>query len=179
MKKGFTLIELIVVIAIIAVMIAIAVPNLLSARERARDASKKQELNEMKTAIRLFYNDFQYYPPSIAWGGAGKVNYIAGCGPNVVGTAPTTTCPCTSGGVSVDFATGPSCEAVYMKKFPSTFGSSIAYYPVSSPADDFCLKTTLENAADPDLLASQTRCGTTCTAAGAGCSSLDYCVCAD
>lgn len=66
MKKGFTLIELIVVIAIIGTLAGLIVNNLNDARLRARDAKRKQELNSLKTALRLYYNDNQTYPPNLA-----------------------------------------------------------------------------------------------------------------
>jgi len=61
-NKGFTLIELLVVIFIIGVLAGIILPNMMSARERARDSKRKQDLNEIKTALRLYYNDNQAYP---------------------------------------------------------------------------------------------------------------------
>ena len=173
MKKAFSLIELLVVIAIIAVLTAIALPNFLSARERARDAKKKQEMHEMKNALRLYYNDYQSYPTA-ASGGIGKQNYISGCG--LEGVAM---CPCTSVGQNADFAVGATCETVYMKRFPNEFGSSI-YYKQYDAGNDFCLYGQLENAGDPDILTSRCRCATACgipncnTATG-----TDYYVCAD
>jgi len=167
-RKGFSLIELLVVIAITAVLLAVALPNFLSARERARDAQKKQELNEMKNALRLYYSDFQGYPAAAAFSCTGKINYIAGCGEN-----HNTCCPCDT---TVDFAVGDTCSIVYMKRFPSSFGSSIYYF---ASGDDFCLKSSLENAGDGDIAKSQSRCGTSCTTAGGSCSGSDYCVCGD
>lgn len=61
-KKGFTLIELLVVITIIGVLTSLFVANMVSVRERAKDARKKANLNEFKTALRLYYNDHQNYP---------------------------------------------------------------------------------------------------------------------
>lgn len=61
-KNGFTLVELLVTIGIIATLIAVLAPNLMGARERARDAQKKQDLDSMKSALRMFYNDVQNYP---------------------------------------------------------------------------------------------------------------------
>jgi prepilin-type N-terminal cleavage/methylation domain-containing protein len=173
MKKGFSLIELLVVIAITAVLTAIALPNFLSARERARDAKRKQEMQEMKNSLRLYYNDYQTYPIA-ANGGIGKLNYISGCGADAA-----TMCPCTSATQNADFAVGTACETVYMKRFPSEFGSRI-YYSQYDAGNDFCLKAALENAADPDILTSRCRCANSCgvvdcmTATG-----TDYYVCAD
>lgn len=167
MKKGFTLIELLVVIAIIASIVALAVPNYLSARERARDTKRKSEMQQLKAALRLYYNDFSTYPTSVN-AGVGKINYIQGCGPG--GTAA---CPCLA---SADFASGDSCEEVYMKKFPSDLGSSLYYYRTTS-GDDFCLRAVLDNKSDGDSAISQARCVSAC---GSNCSgSGRYCVCAD
>ncbi len=62
MKKGFSLIELLVVISIIGVLTAVLMINLVGARERSRDSQKIQDLNSIKSALRLYYNDNQTYP---------------------------------------------------------------------------------------------------------------------
>jgi len=64
-NKGFTLIELIVVISIIGVLSTLIINNLNDARARARDAKRKQELSGLKTALRLYYNDYQTYPANL------------------------------------------------------------------------------------------------------------------
>ncbi len=66
-KQGFTLIELLVSISIIATLIAFLVPNFLGARDRAKDAQTKQNLGQIKNALRLYYNDHQSYPTSAAY----------------------------------------------------------------------------------------------------------------
>jgi prepilin-type N-terminal cleavage/methylation domain-containing protein len=61
-KNGFSLIELLVVISIIGVLAAILMVNLMGARERGRDSQRIQDLNSLKGALRLYYNDNQSYP---------------------------------------------------------------------------------------------------------------------
>lgn len=66
-KKGFTLIELLVVISLIGVLTTLVVANLNSARERARDATRKSDLRNIQTALRLYYNDTGSYPTSSSY----------------------------------------------------------------------------------------------------------------
>ncbi len=161
-KNAFTLIELLVVIAIIASIVGLAVPNYLSARERARDGKKKSEMRELKAALRLYYNDFNSYP---ADDGVGK---IQGCGAG--GTGP---CPCSS---TLDFASGSTCESLYMKKFPGDLGVGTYYFQGTS-GEDFCLSTPLDNKSDSDIAVSQSRCASVC---GVNCNTVGrYCTCAD
>ncbi len=67
-ETGFTLIELLVVLFIIGVLTALIFPNLMGARQRARDSQRKQDLVQIKNALRLYYNDNQRYPNSISFG---------------------------------------------------------------------------------------------------------------
>ncbi len=176
MKKGFTLIELLVVIAIIATILGVALPNFLGARERARDTKRKAEMSQLKSALRLYYNDYQKYPNNFS-GGQGKFNYIAGCG-----ASGGDTCPGGSTCSTLDFAAGGTgCDIVYMKKFPSELGSNMYYFETpEGVGNDFCLKVTLDNKSDAEIAVSQTRCASACNAASAACTgSQAYCVCSD
>lgn len=72
---AFTLIELLVVISIIGVLATIVTTNLNSARERARDLKRKQELREMQSALQLYYNTYGSFPAdNIPHCGAGSDN---------------------------------------------------------------------------------------------------------
>jgi len=55
--KGFTLIELLVVISIIGILSSFAVVSLNSARNKARDALRKADMTQIRTALNLYYSD--------------------------------------------------------------------------------------------------------------------------
>ena len=64
-SRGFTLIELMVVMTVIALLIAIAVPRYFHSVEQAKEATLKQSLSVMRVAIDKFYGDNDRYPSSI------------------------------------------------------------------------------------------------------------------
>jgi len=62
---GFTLIELIIVLAILSLLLTIAVPRYFTHVERTKEATLKQDLNVMRDAIDKFYGDKGRYPDSL------------------------------------------------------------------------------------------------------------------
>jgi len=52
-RKGFTLVEIMIVVAIIALLAAIAIPNLLSAKRTANDAAAKATVRSLSTAAEV------------------------------------------------------------------------------------------------------------------------------
>ena len=65
-QGGFTLIELMVVVLIIAILIAIAVPMFLGARTRALDRAAQSNLRTALTAEKTWYADKQAYTQTAA-----------------------------------------------------------------------------------------------------------------
>ena len=127
-RKGFTLVEIMIVVAIIALLAAIAIPNLLSARMTANTAAAKANIRSLSTACETYSTaNNGSYPDTVARlttfigaaasycadaaGGATAVQgyqyrctlgtgaYTLVANPVTVGTTGTTTYTATTGGV--------------------------------------------------------------------------------
>jgi prepilin-type N-terminal cleavage/methylation domain-containing protein len=68
-RRGFTLIELMVVIAIIIILAAIAIPNYLSMTARAKKSRVASDFAALATALETFKTDWNQYPPCPTTGG--------------------------------------------------------------------------------------------------------------
>jgi prepilin-type N-terminal cleavage/methylation domain-containing protein len=65
-QKGFTLIELMIVIAIIGILAAIAIPQFNAYRIRSKNASANSDLRNAMTAQEAYYVDYSTYTTGIA-----------------------------------------------------------------------------------------------------------------
>ena len=65
-SRGFTLVELLVVMAIIAVLLSIVAPRYFSSVDRTKETVLRQDLNVMRDSIDKFNSDTGKYPADLA-----------------------------------------------------------------------------------------------------------------
>lgn len=71
-NRGFTLVELLVIVSIIGLLSTLAITSLDNSRRKARDAKRKMDLKEISTAFELYYDKNNTYRiPGTGWSGDG------------------------------------------------------------------------------------------------------------
>jgi len=66
-NKGFTLIELMIVVAIIGILAAIAIPKFADLIRKSNEGSTKGNLGAVRSALSIYYGDMEgYYPMNLA-----------------------------------------------------------------------------------------------------------------
>jgi prepilin-type N-terminal cleavage/methylation domain-containing protein len=61
-EKGFTLVELMIVVAIIGILAAIAIPQFTKYRSRAQNSAALSDLRNVKTDLEGYYAEWTIYP---------------------------------------------------------------------------------------------------------------------
>jgi type IV pilus assembly protein PilA len=120
-QKGFSLIELLIVVAIILIIAAIAIPNLLRARISANESAAVGALRTLNTA-QISYNST--YGTT---GFAHPMSYLAG-------TTCATTPPTSTGACLVDSVLGAGTKSGYVFTLTNTSGTPAGSYNfIASP----------------------------------------------
>lgn len=106
-QSGFTLIEILIVVAIVGMLATVVFTSLSQARAKARDSKRKEDLVQLQKALEIYYNTNNGYPnTNDTWWGAtgscggshgysGATGYIPGLAPNFVGQLPADPLPST------------------------------------------------------------------------------------
>ena len=143
MKKGFTLIELMIIMAILAILAGIVTGNLINSLKKGRDTERKADLHQIQNALELYYHDHHAYP-----------------------TPPPQPTP------GLPFGTEGLEEGntIYIKKLPNDPISTYQYYYTGSNTGSFySLYSIIENSQDTGKGVSQSGyTGTDCDNGGAG-----------
>lgn len=61
-QRGLTLVELLIVIAIIGIIASVVLNSLGSAKSKARDSERISDFNQIRNAVELFYATYERYP---------------------------------------------------------------------------------------------------------------------
>jgi general secretion pathway protein G len=112
-QKGFTLVELLVTISILSILAIIGMGQYRTSQEKARDAQRKADLDNISRALEMYYNDNQAYPTSDDCNSdeQGKLVVEKDCG------TPTETV--LDWGDTFDVDIDVSTTVVYMKMLPA------------------------------------------------------------
>jgi prepilin-type N-terminal cleavage/methylation domain-containing protein len=90
-KSGFTIVELLIVIVVIAILAAISIVAYNGIQERARFATMRSDIATLNKAIQLYYADKGTYPLTSDWAGWDQGtgdNFIPGLVPKYISATP-------------------------------------------------------------------------------------------
>lgn len=144
-SSGFTLVELLVVMAIIGILAVISLANFRTSQIKARDAERKANLRQITNALEAYMSDYGVYPPA-------QNGKIKACG---CGLATPNACEWT------DSTNREFCDAnntVYMKEVASD-PTGAPHFCYESDGTYFKIYADLENDNDPERKSLGTHCG--------------------
>ncbi len=144
-NPGFTLVELLVVISIIAILVAVTSGSFLNSQKRSRDTSRKTELKALSDALNMYYADNGKFPED-------NFNSLISNQEEFADTS------------------NPNNKIIYMKKVPKGNASNVKpiLYKVSTTGKSFRLYTNLENSDDGSCI-SPSVCSTMGYSVSSGC----------
>jgi type II secretion system protein G len=142
-RKGFTLIELMIIISILGVLAALISGNFITSLKKGRDARRKADLEQIQRALEMFYEDKKRYPNSFTITPSSNFSL------------------CESG---FALSCQPS-EKIYMQKVPSDPVPG-NYYVYTSNDQSYQIYSCLENRLDQGPGVKQSGYGQNCGSCG-------------
>ena len=134
-NKGFSLVELIVVIAIMAVLIGVLAPQFMKYVEKSRESTDIQNLDTCVSAVRTYYADKDTVPNEVTISGtksnkfAGDANALADGG-------------CANSVVKGDWGSTGISAKINMKTGAVEYSGTSTYYKATSDKSGFEAVTT-------------------------------------
>jgi len=101
-KRAFTMIELLCVVAVIAILAAISVPNFLEAQNRTKISKAHQDMDVLEAALLAYQADYNAYPPTLphalrdmdkAWGLSPQLRQVTPVNPEALTRAAEASAP--------------------------------------------------------------------------------------
>jgi len=128
-RQGFTLVELLIVIAIMGILTSITVSQFVTAKKKANDVSRKSDLNSISKALQMYFADYGVMP-SASVDGKIVINNVS----------------LNWGGEFVDGS------YVYMKVLPAEKNTAISPYCYKTDAEKkkYAIFAQLENTGDKE-----------------------------
>ena len=112
-RRGFTLVELLVVISIISFLASVVLAAMNEARAYARDAYRIQSLKEIEQALELYYDKYGHYP---GWNNGGTDHFPGGSNSYCYNTyLPNPTTGSCDVGVSLRYDNSASTDNGFLK----------------------------------------------------------------
>ncbi len=131
MRKGFTLIEILIVVAIIAILASIVLVGLGPTQQSGRDARRLSDLHEVQNALELYYNKCGFYP-------SGAANPDCPAAANLATYTDMSTAlsgsPSTGGGAIPNDPT--SGRAYYYESFSDSSGNAAVTYTLGATLEN-------------------------------------------
>ncbi len=138
-ESGFSLMELMIVVAIMLILAGIGFSNYVFSIQKSRDATRKNDLSVMAKAIESFANDFSIYPTS-------DNGELVACDYNNSGLRA-----CSWGQPMAAYVGNQL--VTYVSKLPTDPEGDQAYYYESTDGSSYNLYAALENDQDPSYQA--------------------------
>lgn len=131
-SAGFTLVELLIVVAIMGILASLIIANVTRAKVKAEDGKRISDLNQLKTAMQLYHNEYGVWPP-------GVVRFSA--------------CPNTACLPGMVFTNQDETQ-IYMREVPDY---DFYYNPITPIYYEYVACVLLEDASNPAIL-DQKKC---------------------